>query len=63
MQKDKDKESKDLKEPVPPEFIPTELGSAVFASVEGRPVDREYLIKDKKSRDDVQDGAAVSKEN
>ena len=35
------------KEPAPREFIPTELGSAVFVSVEGQPPDEELLIEDK----------------
>lgn len=45
----------------PKEFIPTELGSAVFASVNGRPSDKEYLIYDDNSRDDLEDGALNSR--
>ncbi len=62
MKKDMERRNKDYKQPIPPEFIPTELGSAVFASVDGSPTDEEYLILDDDSRDDVEDGAASSKE-
>lgn len=54
---------KEYKKPAPREFVPTELGSAVFASVEGRPNDEEYLIKNKKSRDDIEDGAGNQEKN
>ncbi len=57
MKKDDMKRDRDFKEPMPPEFIPTELGSAVFASVDASPTDEEYLIMDENSRDDVEDGA------
>lgn len=51
------KQFKDHKKQPPKEFVPTELGSAVFASVNGRPPDEEYLILDDESRDDSKDGA------
>ena len=54
-------DKKDYKKPAPKEFVPTELGSAVFASVDGRPSDKEFLIYDKNSKDDVEDGAANSR--
>lgn len=54
------KDDKDYKKPAPREFVPTELGSAVFASVDGRPTDEEYLILDQNSQDDVEDGASDS---
>ncbi|MFZ5640694.1 MAG: hypothetical protein ACOY4Q_08385 [Bacillota bacterium] len=41
-----DKKEKGYKRPVPKEFVPTELGSAIQASVAGRPVDKELLIDD-----------------
>jgi hypothetical protein len=41
-----DKEAKGYKKPVPGEFVPTELGSAIQASFAGRPVDKELLIDD-----------------
>lgn len=44
-----DKKEKGYKEPVPENFIPTELGSAIQASVTGRPADKEILIKDETS--------------
>ncbi len=47
----------DYKAQVPPEFVPTELGSAVFASIEGSPADEEFLIEDKDSSDDIEDGS------
>ena len=53
----------DMKKPPDDKFIPTELGSAVFASVDGRPTDEEYLILNKNSKDDVKDGAGHNKEN
>lgn len=52
----------DYKLQVPPEFVPTELGSAVFASVEGSPADEEFLIADKDSNDDIEDGVKNSRE-
>jgi len=57
MKSEKKKDKSKYKEPAPREFIPTELGSAVFASVDGRPTDEEYLIIDENSGDDVNDGA------
>lgn len=51
------KKEKNNKNPAPREFVPTEMGSAVFVSVDGRPPDEEYLIKNNNSRDDVEDGA------
>jgi len=59
----KSRKNGEYKKPMPREFIPTELGSAVFASVDGRPTDEEYLIKDKRTRDDVEDGASVDQED
>lgn len=50
-----DKEKKKYKEPAPKEFVPTELGSAVFASVNGRPTDEQYLIIDKNKQGDLID--------
>lgn len=35
------------KKRAPQEFIPTELGSAVFVSVDGQPPDEEFLIENK----------------
>lgn len=35
----------------PQEFITTELGSAVFASVEGRPKDEAYLVVNNEEQD------------
>ncbi len=55
------KQFKDHKKEPPKEFVPTELGSAVFASVNGRPTDQEYLILDDNSRDDMEDGAVNSR--
>ncbi|MBU7005693.1 hypothetical protein [Phosphitispora fastidiosa] len=55
-------EKLDYKLQVPPEFVPTELGSAVFASVEGSPADEEFLIADKDSNDDIEDGVKNSRE-
>jgi len=52
----------DYKMQVPPEFVPTELGSAVFASVNGSPPDTEFLIEDEDSKDDIKNGAVDSKE-
>ncbi len=40
-----DKQKK-FKKPIPKNFVPTELGSAIQASVTGRPDDKEYLIDD-----------------
>ncbi len=57
------KKDRDYKEPAPREFVPTELGSAVFASVDGRPGDREYMIMDENSKDDEVDGAGSSAED
>ncbi len=54
------KKHDEVKSPPPREFITTELGSAVFASIDGRPTDEEYLIREKSSRDDVEDGASDS---
>ncbi|PKM80594.1 MAG: hypothetical protein CVU89_12720 [Firmicutes bacterium HGW-Firmicutes-14] len=45
------------KKPMPKEFIPTELGSAVFASVDGAPTDEEFLILNNNSQDDIKNGA------
>lgn len=39
-----DKKEKGYKEPVPQDFIPTELGSAIQANVSGRPGDKEIFI-------------------
>lgn len=58
MESNKINDKKDYKKPAPKEFVPTELGSAMFATVDGRPSDKEYLILDKNSRDDVEDGAS-----
>jgi len=55
-------EKLDYKLQVPPEFVPTELGSAVFASVAGSPADEEFLITEKDSNDDIEDGATNSRE-
>ena len=52
---------KEHKQPAPRKFVPTELGSAVFASVDGRPTDEEYLIINKNSQDDPEDGAGTKK--
>lgn len=49
------KHGKDCKKQPPREFIPTELGSAVFANVSGRPTDEEYL-KNPDSQDDEANG-------
>ncbi len=40
------KRDKDYKRPVPENFIPTEMGSAIQVDVKGRPADKEYLIDD-----------------
>lgn len=45
------------KEPAPREFVPTELGSAAFVSVSGRPGDEDYLIENQKGKDDTNNGA------
>ncbi|WP_418790622.1 hypothetical protein [Phosphitispora sp. TUW77] len=55
-------EKLDHKMQAPPEFVPTELGSAVFASIDGSPADEEFLITDNESDDDIEDGAAHSSE-
>lgn len=57
MKRDKNLDKKEYKKQPPEKFVPTELGSAVFASVDGRPTDEEYLILDDNSRDDREDGA------
>lgn len=51
------KKDQDYKNPAPEKFITTELGSGVFASVDGRPTDEEYLIQNQHSQDDRKDGA------
>jgi len=44
-----DKATKGYKKPIPKKFVPTELGSAIQASVTGRPGDKEFLIDDNDS--------------
>lgn len=50
------KKNKEYKKPAPKEFIPTELGSAVFANVSGRPTDEEYMVQNSNSREGKKDG-------
>ncbi len=61
------KRNRKYKAPPPKGFTTTELGSAVFASIEGRPPDKDYLEKEKsskgRSRDENRDGAGDCKEN
>lgn len=45
------KKDKEYKNPAPKEFVPTELGSAVFASVNGRPADKEYMVQNQQGQD------------
>lgn len=45
-------EKNKIKEPAPKEFVPTELGSAVFASIDGQPDKKEFLVLKEKNRDD-----------
>ncbi len=56
------KKDKNYKQPPPREFVPTELGSGVFASVNGRPTDEEYLIENKNDRDGTDSEAGSTKE-
>lgn len=53
---------KHYKEPAPKEFVPTELGSAVFASVDGRPSDEDYLLEDINRKGD-RNGTGDNKNN
>jgi hypothetical protein len=61
------KRNRKYKEPPPRGLTTTELGSAVFASIEGRPPDKDYLVKGKSSKgsspDEDRDGAGDFKEN
>ena len=50
------KKNKEYKQPAPKEFIPTELGSAVFANVSGRPADKEYLVQNARGQEGQGDG-------
>lgn len=45
------KKDQEYKKKAPKEFVPTELGSAVFASVNGRPTDEEYMVQNKQGQD------------
>lgn len=54
------KKNKEYKQPAPKEFIPTELGSAVFANVSGRPTDEEYLVQNSESQEGKSDGTGNS---
>ena len=56
------KKNKEYKQPVPEEFVPTELGSAVFANVSGRPTDEEYMEQNTKSQKGKNDGTANSEQ-
>jgi len=47
---------------VPEEFVPTELGSAVFANVSGRPTDEEYMEQNTKSQKGKNDGTGNSEQ-
>jgi len=53
------KKNKEYKQPVPEEFVPTELGSAVFANVSGRPTDEEYMEQNTKSQKGKNDPPVV----
>lgn len=50
------KKNNEPRKPAPKEFIPTELGSAVFANVGGRPTDEEYMIQNPDKQKGKQDG-------
>lgn len=54
------KKNKEYKQPAPKEFIPTELGSAVFANVSGRPTDEEYLVENLQGQEGKGNGAGNS---
>jgi hypothetical protein len=56
------KKDKEYKRPAPKELIPTELGSAQFASISGRPGDQEYMVENTKSRKGSNDGTGNSKQ-
>lgn len=58
-----EKKDRDYKKPTPREFVPTELGSAVFASIKGRPADEDYLITDKNSGDEKADDTGSFEED
>ena len=54
------KKNKEYKQPAPKEFVPTELGSAVFANVSGRPTDEEYLEENSQSQEGKGNGTGNS---
>ncbi|MHB9094282.1 MAG: hypothetical protein ACYC21_06385 [Eubacteriales bacterium] len=55
------KKDNDYKQQPPREFIPTELGSAVFANINGRPTDEEYLIENKNDGDEADEDTSKPK--